>query len=559
MKLQNAIAAAMMMSAPFLASAESYSRMDNPQDPVVVVYKVIGSEDGQASSAASYNWKTIRVDAGELDETIKRLEQDATVGNIQISGKVQPIDPVNEELAPSRVRASSVHQGVYNDPFLSDQVVWEEYEESTPGKLSIALGQQVFDTSKAMRVGVIDGGFVETNEVTYESGANMVLGDRSSDFRELATCGFRHGTQAAHLIAAYANDGIGMAGIVKSDIVAARVFEPIDPSNCDTESDFSANSTDVADAVLYLSGEPVSGVSETLAEPVDVINMSLSGGGACPEFFQDAINVARSKGVIVVGAAGNTGSTGADASGRFPANCEGVVTVGSNDFDGERSNFSNYGEDVDIYATGRGLFTVRDPGVYTFVTGTSFAAPIVAAHAALIKAVEPEADDRRIARLLTATKKPLVLRDGGVDTAGRGIMNSLALAQAVAGDTFVAEPLSHALINEDRPNAAAYTQDAANLDTCNLYDVDTTKLNVDRPAGSEFRVLEVADGSDFTVANGTVIATSQGSRVLLKGIDPSANDYGLSVCGVRTGTCDSSIPINLNAAEAFTQTFCPAT
>jgi hypothetical protein len=96
---------------------------------------------------------------------------------------------------------------------------------------------------------------------------------------------------------------------------------------------------------------------------------------------------------LVVAAAGNDGS---DAP-FWPAAFDWVLSVGSLDADGKRSDFSNYGRWVDVWAHGRDLVNAFPTGEYTYIepasgplcgtkktfaglarwSGTSFATPVV--------------------------------------------------------------------------------------------------------------------------------------------------------------------------------------
>jgi len=517
-------------------------------EQVTIVYKVVSTQ-GEAvqTDVPEYNWKTVRVDADKVDETVRELKADPTIGMVEIAQKVQAPKPVMEVPAYPKVYAQGVRaQAAFNDPEFIQQKVWADYADTDTnrGSLTIAQGMDIYDSTRRMKIGVVDGGFVETGDITYAQGVDMVFGNRADGFLETEidpNCGYRHGTQVSHLAAANRNNGVGMAGIANADVYAARALD------CSG----SGFTTDIAESILWLAGEPVSGVTQ-LPEPVDVINLSLNAETACPFYLQDALDVARSRGVVIVASAGNNSD---DAAKYYPNNCEGVVNVGSNRFDGTKSSFTNDGEEVDVFATGSDVFTMSGPGQYNYVYGTSFSSPIVAGHVALIKAVEPEADETRIIRLLKAAQRSFVVN--GLTQTGAGIMDSLKLAKAVSGETYVARPLVHALNHESRiATEAAYTQASAQLDTCGLYEVDTTKLDVSRDAGEFFKVFEVSKDSDFTVANGTEVSNSQGSRVLLKNINPTVNNYGLSVCNADNSVCDSEIPVNLNASKALTGVYC---
>src|SRR5205085_2269633 len=103
-------------------------------------------------------------------------------------------------------------------------------------------------------------------------------------------------------------------------------------------------SSDIADGIRWASGGTVPGLPAN-AHPARVLNLSLSGSSAtCPTEYATAIADARSRGSVVVVAAGNSA---ASASGAHPANCPAAVTVAAIDSSGKRASFSNYGSAVD--------------------------------------------------------------------------------------------------------------------------------------------------------------------------------------------------------------------
>ena len=153
-----------------------------------------------------------------------------------------------------------------------------------------------------------------------------------------------HGTVVSGEVAELTNNGIGMAGIAyNAKVLPVRVL-----GHC------GGYDSDISDAIEWASGGHIDGVPD-LAQPAQVINMSLGGQGTCdasvPEYtaIQDAI----SRGTTVVVAAGN--ST-ADVSNFTPASCPGVVAVASNGITGKRAFYSNYGKGVTISAPGGGIY-----------------------------------------------------------------------------------------------------------------------------------------------------------------------------------------------------------
>jgi subtilisin family serine protease len=79
-----------------------------------------------------------------------------------------------------------------------------------------------------------------------------------------------------------------------------------------------------------------------------VANGSFGGGFNLAE--NDGATEMVEAGIVYVVAAGNDGNYNGDACEYSPASAEGVITVGSTTTDDQRSDFSNYGECVDMFA-----------------------------------------------------------------------------------------------------------------------------------------------------------------------------------------------------------------
>ena len=118
----------------------------------------------------------------------------------------------------------------------------------------------------------------------------------------------------------------------------------------------------------------------------DVINISLEVADS-PE-LQSAVQHAWDKGIIVVSAAGNSGST----EPAYPAAYDGAIAVaGSNEEDG-LAVLSNHGDWVDIAAPGSKIHAQSLDGQYDLETGTSPAAAHVSGVAALLYAFAVDTD-----------------------------------------------------------------------------------------------------------------------------------------------------------------------
>jgi serine protease len=240
-----------------------------------------------------------------------------------------------------------------------------------------------------------------------------------------------HGTHVAGTVAAVTNNGSGVAGVAfGAKVVPIRAL-----GKC------GGYTSDIADGIIWASGGSVSGVPAN-ANPAKVINMSLGGGGACDTTTQNAINSARSRGTVVVVAAGNSN---ANASGFSPASCNGVISVAATNRSGGRSYYSNFGAVVDLAAPGgdvrssgaNGVLSTLNSGSagpgadnYEFYQGTSMASPHVAGVVALMlsknSALTPDEVETRLkgsTRAFPAT----------CSQCGTGIVNANAAVDAAAG------------------------------------------------------------------------------------------------------------------------------
>ncbi|MCX2919205.1 S8 family serine peptidase [Stenotrophomonas rhizophila] len=236
-----------------------------------------------------------------------------------------------------------------------------------------------------------------------------------------------HGTHVAGTVAAVTNNSTGVAGTAfNAKVVPVRVL-----GKC------GGYTSDIADAIVWASGGTVSGVPAN-ANPAEVINMSLGGGGSCSTTYQTAINGAVSRGTTVVVAAGNSNT---NVSSSVPANCANVIAVAATTSAGARASFSNYGTGIDISAPGQGILSTLNSGTtvpgsasYASYNGTSMAAPHVAGVVALIQSVAPTTlSPAAIESLLKSTARPLPGACSG--GCGAGIVDADAAVTAALNGT----------------------------------------------------------------------------------------------------------------------------
>ncbi|MBI5667897.1 MAG: S8 family serine peptidase [Chloroflexi bacterium] len=166
-----------------------------------------------------------------------------------------------------------------------------------------------------------------------------------------------HGCGVAGIVAANASNGEGIAGIAPN--VQVLPLRALDSRGIGTYSN-------VAAAIVYAADHGAA-----------VINLSL-GGTTPSELLQNAVDYAIAKGALVIAAAGNTGG-----AVLYPAAYAPVIAVASVDSSLQRSRFSSYGPEIDLFAPGENILTTSHDGGYQPMTGTSFAAPQAAGIAAL--------------------------------------------------------------------------------------------------------------------------------------------------------------------------------
>jgi type VII secretion-associated serine protease mycosin len=221
-----------------------------------------------------------------------------------------------------------------------------------------------------------------------------------------------HGTGVASIIAARPAGGVPFRGLAPGvTIVPVRVTEKEQIDGGDTGDD--AGPAEFAQAIAW-AADPGGGRA-------DVINLSVVMTADDPR-VRRAVADAVAAGVVVVAAAGNNGAAERGNPTPYPAAYPGVIGVGAVTSSGARAPFSQRGDYVDLVAAGSGV-TMAAPGAgHTAGEGTSYAAPYVAATAALLRQRFPGLSPEQVRRRLVATADPAP-GGGRSDEYGYGLLN----------------------------------------------------------------------------------------------------------------------------------------
>lgn len=178
-------------------------------------------------------------------------------------------------------------------------------------------------------------------------------------------------------------------------------------------------------------GDSARGIRRAVAAGADVINMSYGSLQYCQTEFV-ALQRATYKGVTLVAASGNERLDGNPFE--FPASLPHVLTVGALQPNDRAAPFSNTGGAIDLVAPGVGIIAPLPPGLdtadgtadgYETVSGTSFAAPIVAAAALWVRTARPKLSVDQVAQVIRLSAVD-IYRKGYDSETGYGKLNMRA-------------------------------------------------------------------------------------------------------------------------------------
>lgn len=372
--------------------------------------------------------QTVRVTGYYFGDTTGMIKLDMTyVAQIQpwTTGEITFVVPelatLTSTLIIQRRNGSQVtldiisHTGLSNDEFSHLQTylfnanvkkAWDAYPSRGEGVTIAVLDDGMDITHPDLKSAV----WVNTDEVAGDNRDNDgngyiddVNGYNFRDKNANMTPKGEHGTMVAGVIAAKANNEIGIAGIAPNVKIMPLTVCGLD--NCSGQA--------VYDAVRY-----------AVDNGADIINLSLTGFGNDPIFdpaYNQIMQYAHDRGVFIVVAAGNGDIEMAKAQTYYGRNfnvkpispvCndgqgDWVIGVASINSSLSNSVFSDYGSDcINISAFGEAVYSTSVAGfsadgkTYGYAYGTSFATPQVSGALALAISAFPKKSTKELVAAL---------------------------------------------------------------------------------------------------------------------------------------------------------------
>lgn len=217
-------------------------------------------------------------------------------------------------------------------------------------------------TGKGVKIAVVDTGIATHDDLAIAGGVSFTTYTASYQDDN------GHGTHVAGIIGAK-NNTIGTVGVAPdANIYAVKALD--------------------ATGSGYVS-DIIAGIDWSITNKMHIINLSL-GLSTDSLALKDAVNRAYNQGILVVAAAGNSGTAdGAGDSINYPARYDSTIAVAATNNSDARASFSSTGNAVDVAAPGESILSTYIGNQYVYMSGTSMAAPYVAGNLALLKQTYP--------------------------------------------------------------------------------------------------------------------------------------------------------------------------
>ncbi len=333
-------------------------------------------------------------DNSQIDKTIQILK---TIKEIRWVEK-------NEILKTPELETKK-EKSYFKKKYFDDPEVAKQWSVKTLDYAAVHATLKKIKPKKTALVAVLDGGVYGIHEDLKD---NYVSTKASYDKDSNS-----HGTHCAGVIAAISNNGKGISSMVPDNSwVKITSIKVMNNFGFGTQQQI------------------IKGIIEAADLGADVISMSIGGVSSQirEKAYSDAIEYANAKGTIVVVASGNSN---VNARKSTPGNAKGVIGVAAIDTLLKKSHFSNTMEDIEmpLSAPGTDIYSTVVNNKYKTMTGTSMAAPHVAASVALLKAIDPSISTERAFKILRDTGK----KSDNTKLTGKIIQPNLAIKKLIEG------------------------------------------------------------------------------------------------------------------------------
>ncbi len=325
----------------------------------------------------------------KFKDNISKNEQDKLLKNWGISQKdeIKQIkvkilnvpEEAEEELVSSLTKHPKVEfaeldkmlpmEAIPNDPYYASE--WHLPKIGLPSAWDISSG------STSTVVAILDSG---VDPYHSDLAPKLIAGYNFYSNNTDTSDVYGHGTKVAGVAAALSNNALGVA--------SPAWINKIMPIRVSDASGYAYYST--------IS----SGITWAVDNGAKVLNVSFAGVAGSYS-ITNAANYAKSKGAIVIAAAGNCGCF--DST---PENSS-MISVSATDWNDAFAYWSSSGNHVDVSAPGTAIYTTAWGGGYDAPSGTSFSSPLTAGVVALMFSVNPALTPGNAELILESTAEDL--------------------------------------------------------------------------------------------------------------------------------------------------------
>lgn len=329
-------------------------------------------------------------DDEDLDSIVESLEKDPDIEFVQPDYELELLD----EMDYSSVQAAVYRSGEITGIGINVQKAWEITKGSKEVIVGILdndvdifhkdLSKNVFTNPGEIPANGLDddnNGYIDdVNGMDFANDDNTVFDSQEEE----------HGTAVAGIVAAAGGAG-GITGIAPD----VRIL-PIKFMNGKT-----GKTSDAIEAINY-------------ARKLGVRVIVCSWGSS--EYSPLLKEAMEESDIVFVCAAGNDGTSQYIYPAAF--GLPNIISVAAADANGNLADFSNYGDRVDLAAPGVDIYTTFPGGKYGYKSGTSIAAPHVAAAAALLLSTNGQLSAKDVAATIKGNVRVVPELQGKVTSGG---------------------------------------------------------------------------------------------------------------------------------------------